>query len=105
MSKTYLTLSQGDTKAGTLIGTDRYGNKYFENLEEELPLRTRWCDYKDREFDASQIDPGWHAWMSYIVDKPPNQDKILEMGLRPWESSIPRVNYTLSRGAYRPYST
>ncbi len=28
---------QGDTKAGTLIAKDRYGNKYFENLEEELP--------------------------------------------------------------------
>lgn len=27
----------GDTKAGTLIGVDRYGNKYFENMEEELP--------------------------------------------------------------------
>jgi hypothetical protein len=27
----------GDTKAGTLIGTDRYGNKFYENLAEELP--------------------------------------------------------------------
>lgn len=27
----------GDTKAGTYIATDRYGNKYYENLEEELP--------------------------------------------------------------------
>ena len=27
----------GDTKAGTLIATDRYGNKYYENLEQELP--------------------------------------------------------------------
>lgn len=27
----------GDTKAGTLIATDRFGNKYYENLEEELP--------------------------------------------------------------------
>lgn len=27
----------GDTKAGKLIGTDGLGNKYFENLEEELP--------------------------------------------------------------------
>lgn len=27
----------GDTKAGTLIAKDRYGNKYFENLEDELP--------------------------------------------------------------------
>ncbi|KAH0537379.1 hypothetical protein FGG08_005821 [Glutinoglossum americanum] len=49
----------GDTKAGALIGTDRFGNKYFENLAEELPLRTRWVDYKDKEFDASHIEPGW----------------------------------------------
>jgi len=27
----------GDTKAGTLIGKDMLGNKYYENLEEELP--------------------------------------------------------------------
>jgi hypothetical protein len=30
----------GDTKAGTLIGTDRYGNKYYENMTEELPRKT-----------------------------------------------------------------
>ena len=27
----------GDTKAGTYIATDRAGNKYYENLEQELP--------------------------------------------------------------------
>lgn len=27
----------GDAKAGTYIASDRYGNKYYENLEEELP--------------------------------------------------------------------
>ena len=32
-----LTHGVGDTKAGTLIATDRYGNKYYENLEDELP--------------------------------------------------------------------
>ena len=52
----------GDTKAGTLIGIDRYGNKYFENLAEELPLRTRWVDFREKEYDPSQIEPGWHAW-------------------------------------------
>jgi hypothetical protein len=31
----------GDTKAGTLIGTDRFGNKYYENLAEELPRTPR----------------------------------------------------------------
>ena len=29
----------GDTKAGKLIATDRYGNKYYENLDEELPCK------------------------------------------------------------------
>lgn len=29
----------GDTKAGTLIGTDRFGNKYYENMQEELPRK------------------------------------------------------------------
>lgn len=29
----------GDTKAGTLIGKDAWGNKYYENLEEELPRK------------------------------------------------------------------
>jgi hypothetical protein len=32
-----LTIITGDTKAGTLIAKDKFGNKYYENLEEELP--------------------------------------------------------------------
>jgi NADH:ubiquinone oxidoreductase subunit len=95
----------GDTKAGTLIGTDRFGNKYYENLAEELPLRTRWVDYTNHEFDASHIEPGWHAWISYMVDKPPPEDNLLKLGVRSWELVTPRPNMTLSRGAYRPYST
>jgi len=27
----------GDTKSGTFIGKDNYGNKYWENNAEELP--------------------------------------------------------------------
>lgn len=34
-----------------MIGIDRFGNKYFENMEEELPLRTRWVDFKEYEWD------------------------------------------------------
>lgn len=100
-----LTSELGDTKAGVLVGKDRYGNKYFENLQEDLPLRTRWVDYKDKEHDASQIDPGWHAWMSYMIDKPPSEDALLKFGKRPWEKEHTQVNMTQSRSAYRPYST
>jgi len=95
----------GDTKAGTLVGTDRFGNKFYENQAEELPLRTRWVDYKNHEVDPSQIEAGWHAWMSYMVDKPPPEDKLLQVGVRSWELEKPRPNMTLSRGAFKTYST
>lgn len=74
-------------------------------MAEDLPLRTRWVDYKDKELDASQIDPGWHAWMSYLVDLPPPEDKLMQFGQRPWEAQETKVNLTFSRAAYRPYST
>ncbi|OOO05931.1 NADH:ubiquinone oxidoreductase 17.2 kD subunit [Aspergillus oryzae] len=97
--------TSGDTKAGTLIGVDRYGNKFFENIEEELPLRTRWVDYKEKEYDPSQIEPGWHAWISYMVDQPPTADKIMQTGVRTWELSEHRPMLTLSRAAFKTYNT
>lgn len=95
----------GDTKYGTLIGIDRYGNKYYENLQDELPLRTRWVDYKEYHYDAGQMEPGWHAWMSYMVDKAPAEDPILKTGVRPWELKEHRPNFTQSRAAFKTYST
>ena len=95
----------GDTKAGTLIAKDRYGNKYYENLEDELPLRTRWVDYHDKDFDPSQMEPGWHAWMSYMTRDPPSGDPIAQTGQRAWEPQTHRPNLTATRGAFRTYNT
>lgn len=52
-----------------------------------------------------QIEPGWHAWMSYLVDKPPTEDAILRTKQRPWELPDHRPNLTASRAAYKTYST
>ncbi|KAI7777253.1 hypothetical protein LA080_003842 [Diaporthe eres] len=94
----------GDTKAGTLVGTDKFGNKYYENWTDELPLRTRWVDYKKHDFDPSQIEPFWHAWISYAVDKPPTEDPIAKVA-RSWAKPYHIPNYTATRGAYKPYNT
>ncbi|KAI6379754.1 hypothetical protein MCOR25_001885 [Pyricularia grisea] len=94
----------GDTKAGTLIGTDKFGNKYYENMEEELPLRTRWVDYKKHDYDAAHIEPHWHAWLSYMVDTPAHQDALTKIN-RPWAPKEHVPNRTATRGAYKPYST
>jgi hypothetical protein len=32
--------NMGDTKVGTLVGTDKFGNKYYENLEESYGMGT-----------------------------------------------------------------
>lgn len=72
---------------------------------EELPLRTRWVEYAKHDYDAGQIDPGWHAWISYMVDKPPNEDALIAIGARSYEPSVARPNYTMTRGAFKTYST
>lgn len=71
------------------------------------PVRTRWVDYKVHDFDAAQIEPGWHAWMSYAVDKAPSQDPSLAYKRRAWEDTDYKTipNYTQTRGAYKPYNT
>ena len=43
--------------------------------------------------------------MSYLVDKPPRDDQILQTGHRSWELTEHRPNATMSHAAYRPYST
>ncbi|KAI5285365.1 hypothetical protein KEM54_000624 [Ascosphaera aggregata] len=94
----------GDTKYGVLVGIDRYGNRYFEN-KNEIPGRTRWVDFKMHEYDSSHIEPGWRAWMNCMVDKPPTEDPVLQSNTKPWETPDHKPNYTLTRGAYRPYNT
>ncbi|CAG8709838.1 9637_t:CDS:2 [Dentiscutata erythropus] len=63
----------GDTKAGTLVGVDQFGNKYYEN-KEEIFGRDRWVDYVQHYGDASQIPPEWHSWIHKITDTPPTID-------------------------------
>lgn len=48
-------------KAGTLVGTDKYGNKYYEDPS-QFYGRNRWveyADYKTFEYDGSQIPAEW----------------------------------------------
>lgn len=56
-------------KIGTLVGTDKYGNKYFEN-NYYFYGRNRWVEYAPHvhmAYDASQIPAEWYGWMHYKV--------------------------------------
>lgn len=43
--------------------------------------------------------------MSYLVDKPPTEDQLLQTGQRVWELPTHKPTLTATRGAYKPYST
>jgi NADH dehydrogenase (ubiquinone) 1 alpha subcomplex subunit 12 len=84
-----------------------FGNKFYENTEEdEIHLRTRWVIYKERYYDMSQIEPAWHGWLGDLVDTPPNQTKAENLTVRSYPVATERfLNFTGTRGAYRPYNT
>lgn len=70
-------------KEGTLVGQDRYGNKYYENTD--LPHgQHRWIEPPQYEaqqlFDASNIPPEWHGWMHSTTDQVPSEDHKLPTG-------------------------
>lgn len=43
--------------------------------------------------------------MSYMVDKPPSQDPLMLAGSRKFEPKAAMPNYTMSRAAFKTYST
>ncbi|KAF9364442.1 hypothetical protein BGX34_001542 [Mortierella sp. NVP85] len=73
----------GDTKVGTLVGTDKFGNKYYENLNESYG-RTRWVQFAKEdtyfsraEMNASQVPAEWHGWLHRMLDAPPTVDTTM----------------------------
>lgn len=99
----------GEAKgAGVLVGVDDFGNEFYETKHgDEIHLRTRWVEYKTTKFwDMSHLEPGWHYWLGYGTDIPPNKLEGAEKTVRGYE--LPRVhsiNYTGTTGAYVPYNT
>lgn len=60
------------------------GNKYWENVEEQ-PGRTRWMDFKAHDYDSTQIDPLWHAWLSHTRLEPPSEDPLTDRFEKSWQ--------------------
>ncbi|GJJ77962.1 NADH dehydrogenase (ubiquinone) 1 alpha subcomplex subunit 12 [Entomortierella parvispora] len=98
----------GDTKVGTLVGTDKFGNKYYENLKESYG-RTRWIQFAKEdsffsraEANASQVPAEWHGWLHRMLDAPPTTDK--SMVIPKWAVEYTE-NLTGSAKAFKTYNT
>lgn len=92
-----------DLKIGTLVGEDKYGNRYYEN-NYYFHGRNRWVEYSDRvgmDYDGSQIPAEWHIWLHYSTDLPPTKKAPVHYK---WMADH-RENFTGTANQYVPYST
>lgn len=100
LKRMYLT---DDLKIGTLVGEDALGNKYYENPYYFVP-RNRWVIFNEKvglNYNASQIPPEWHRWMTHMTEYPPTIEKPVSY---PW--MLPhQENMTGTSDAYMPHST
>ncbi|KAF7992835.1 hypothetical protein HCN44_005179 [Aphidius gifuensis] len=93
-----------DLKWGTLVGEDKYGNKYYEN-NYFFYGRNRWIIYNElvhMDYDASQVPAEWYGWLHYKTDLLPHNDPN-----RPkykWMIDH-QQNLSGTKKAYMPYST
>ncbi|OLY78142.1 NADH dehydrogenase [ubiquinone] 1 alpha subcomplex subunit 12 [Smittium mucronatum] len=96
-----------DEKHGLLVGTDSFGNQYYENNEERYG-RHRWVlpHASVPKSDATQVPPGWNQWLHCFTDEIPKMDesgRVLKDHF--WATNEVVPNKTGTRGAYKVYST
>jgi len=84
--------------ASRLVGTDEFGNRYYESQRLRRYGRVRrWVIYKGAD-EASKVPPEWHAWLHHTVAAPLTEKAALA---RPWQAEH-RPNPTGTEAAYRP---
>ncbi|PSK41213.1 hypothetical protein C7M61_000888 [Candidozyma pseudohaemuli] len=98
--------SHNDTKRGWLVGTDDWGNKYYEtDVPEEIHMRTRWVEYNDWNVDMSNVEPGWHYWLGYGTNTPPDRLPKDQAASRAYPLKKHQGNLTNTSGAFVTYNT
>lgn len=78
---------------GSRIGTDVYGNTYFESKAGDR----RWVIYNGSN-DASRIPPDWYGWMHRQIDGHPDETLPPARAF----AKPPSPNRTGTPEAYRP---
>ncbi|PZW38661.1 NADH:ubiquinone oxidoreductase subunit [Humitalea rosea] len=83
--------------SGRAIGTDRFGNRYFESRA-DMPgygRKRRWVAYNGAP-DSTTVPAEWHAWLHHTTAAPLDESKRL-----PWQLEHQR-NLTGTPLAWRP---
>ncbi|KAL0477666.1 NADH dehydrogenase 1 alpha subcomplex subunit 12 [Acrasis kona] len=65
-----------DKKDKVYVGTDRYGNVYWETQSPEVIGRHRWVQYTKRKgnyYEDSDVPPAWNLWLQSQRADPPTE--------------------------------
>jgi len=92
-----------DLKDGRLVGTDKFGNRYFESGY-YFKANDRWVIYNEKhtyDYDGSMIPAEWFGWMHHKTDVPPTEKPPVKYD---WMMEH-TPNVSGSKEAYVPYST
>ena len=65
-----------------LVGTDCYGNRYYEDFGHHGKNQRRWIEYADTgkllPTMMKKIEPAWHGWLHYQYDDPPREENFVK---------------------------
>ena len=100
-------------RRGSLVGTDEFGNRYFEARDRKSydGRKRRWVLYNGY-VDASKVPPDWFGWLHYTVEVVPSEQPGSR---RAWQKPhVPNMTGTpfawrprgsIARGGERPKAT
>ena len=70
-------------RRGTYVGTDEYGNRYFEQNKASIEGRKRrYVLYKGLA-EPSKVPADWHGWLHHTLSEPPTKAPL---DRRDWET-------------------
>ncbi|TKT79200.1 NADH:ubiquinone oxidoreductase subunit NDUFA12 [Aquamicrobium sp. LC103] len=84
-------------RKGKRVGSDEFGNVYYEGGVDPEGRTRRWVIYNGYS-EASTVPPGWNGWIQHRVDTPPTDEDYKP---REWQKPH-EPNLTGSAAAYRP---
>ncbi|EPS63084.1 hypothetical protein M569_11702 [Genlisea aurea] len=62
----------------TLVGIDKFGNKYYQSLGDTQHGRHRWVEYASKNrYNASQVPAEWHGWLHHVTDHTGDEVSLL----------------------------
>ena len=76
---------------GKFVGTDEYGNKYYQSKKDE-----RWVIYS-KKIEATKITSDWYLWIHHTINKIPD-NKIIKY---PWQKKH-LENQTGTNNSFKP---